>query len=72
MILVSKQYMGDIVESFHIGYAAAVDEKGDIIFSAGEPEYPIFIHSAAKPFQVVALLESGAVDKFNLTDEEIA
>ena len=72
MILVSKQYMGDIVESFHIGYATAVDEKGEIIFSAGEPEYPIFIHSAAKPFQAVALLESGAVDKFNLTDEEIA
>jgi len=72
MILVSKLYRGDIVESFHIGYAVAVDENGESFFSAGDPEYPVFIRSAAKPFQAAALLESGAVEKFKLKDEEIA
>lgn len=72
MILVTKFYRGSIVESFHIGYAVAVDEKNNVIFSAGNPEYPVFIRSAAKPFQAVPVLESGAVEKFGLSDEEIA
>ncbi len=72
MILVTKVYTSSIVENFHIGYAVAVDENGDVLFSAGDPEYPVFIRSAAKPFQVVPLLESGAVEKFNLNDKEIA
>ena len=72
MILVTKVYTSSIVENFHIGYAVAVDEKGDVLFSAGDPEYPVFIRSAAKPFQVVPLLESGAIEKFNLNDKEIA
>jgi len=72
MILVAKQYRGNIVENFHIGYAVAVNDKNEVIFSAGETEYPVFIQSAAAPFQTAVLLESGAVDKFKLTDEDIA
>lgn len=72
MILVSKLCRGDIIEYFHIGYAVAIDEKGELLFSAGEPEYPVFIRSAANPFIAVALLESGAVEKYKLNDEEIA
>jgi L-asparaginase II len=72
MLLVTKFYRGSIVESFHIGYAAAVDQNNNLIFAAGDAEYPIFIRSAAKPFQAVAVLESGAVEKYGLSDEEIA
>jgi L-asparaginase II len=72
MILVTKFYRGSIIESFHIGYAVAVDGNNNVIFSAGNPEYPVFIRSAAKPFQAVPVLESGAVEKFRLSDEEIA
>ena len=72
MIIVTKQYRGSIVESFHIGYAVAIDDNNNIVFAAGDPEYPVYIRSAAKPFQVVPLLESGAVDAYNLSDEEIA
>lgn len=72
MILVTRFFRGAIVENFHIGYAVVIDDKGDIIFFAGDPEYPTYIRSAAKPFQVVPLLESGAVEKFKFTDEEIA
>jgi len=72
MILVAKQYRGDVVESFHLGYAVAVNDNNEIIFTAGESEYPVFIQAAAAPFQTVVLLESGAMDKFNLDDEDIA
>jgi len=72
MILVAKQYRGNVVESFHIGYAVAVNDKSEVIFSAGETEYPVFIQSAASPFQTSVLLESGAVEKFKLNDEDIA
>lgn len=72
MFLVSKYFRGPTVESFHIGFAVAVDESGDLLFAAGEPDYPVFIRSTAKPFQTAAILESGAAEKFNLNDEEIA
>ena len=72
MILVAKQYRGNVVETFHLGYAVAVNDKNEIVFSAGESEYPIFLQSAAAPFQTAVMLESGAVEKFNLNDEDIA
>jgi len=72
MIFVSKQYRGNAVESFHIGYAVAVNDAGEIIFSAGETDYPVFIRSAGNPFQAVTMLESGAVEKYKLNDEDIA
>jgi len=72
MLLVSKFIRGNAVESFHIGYAVIVDENGGVIFSAGDPEYPIFIDATAKPFQTIAMLESGAMEKFNFSDEEMA
>lgn len=71
MLLVSKFYRGKIVESFHVGYATAIDENGETIFTAGEPDYPVFIRSAAKPFQAIPLLELGAAAKYELTDEEL-
>jgi L-asparaginase II len=72
MLLVSKFIRGTAVDSFHIGYATVVDEKGGRLFAAGDPDYPIFIGAAALPFQAVALLESGALEKFGFSDEELA
>jgi len=72
MLLVTKFYRGSVIESFHIGYATAVNENGEVLFSAGDPEYPVFTLGLAKPFQVVPLLEDGGIDKFKLSDEEIA
>ena len=72
MLLVSKFIRGTAVESFHIGYATVIDDKNNRLFSAGDPEYPILIGAAANPFQAVALLESGAMEQFNFSDEELA
>jgi len=63
---------GPIVESVHTGAVAIVDRFGQIVASAGDANLVTFMRSSAKPFQALPLIESGAVDQFQLTDEEIA
>jgi len=60
------------VESLHRGFISVVDNKGQIIFSTGNPHYVTFMRSAAKPFQVIPVIESGAADFFGFTDREIS
>ena len=63
---------GGIVESVHRVHAVVVDGSGRRIASVGNPEYPVFYRSAAKPFQAVPLVEDGIVERFGLTMPELA
>ncbi|HEV8117594.1 MAG TPA: asparaginase, partial [Thermoanaerobaculia bacterium] len=63
---------GDRVESAHRGSVAAVDESGNLVASAGDPAAPIYLRSAAKPFQAMALLDAGGEKAFRLGSDEIA
>lgn len=63
---------GGVVESIHRGRVVYCDPKGEILEAIGDPEVYIFARSAAKPFQALPLVLSGAADGFGLTDEEIA
>lgn len=63
---------GELTESSHRGSVAVVDADGDLLFSVGEIDRPIFPRSAIKALQALPLLESGAADKYALTNEEIA
>jgi len=72
MILVTKFYRGNVVESFDLGYGVVVDEKNEVIFTAGDPHYPIYIRSAAKPFQAVPIIEKEADKKYKLSEEDLA
>jgi L-asparaginase II len=49
-----------------------VDEDGWLVASAGEPTVPIYLRSAAKPFQAMPLLAGGGERLFRLGDDEIA
>jgi L-asparaginase II len=60
------------VESVHRGSIAVVNSKGDLLYEMGEVERITFFHSSAKPFQAIAALEAGIVEKFNLEFKEIA
>jgi L-asparaginase II len=60
------------LESLHRGAAAVVDARGKLVASLGNPKQPIYLRSAAKPFQALALVCSGAADAFAITDEELA
>lgn len=59
-------------ESAHLGIAVLVDEDGQVLYSKGDIHFKGYIRSAAKPFQVLPLLESQAPSHFGFTDEELA
>ncbi|MGZ5281363.1 MAG: asparaginase [Bacteroidia bacterium] len=67
-----ERYRGNVLESFHRGVICIVDEKGEVVFSVGDIEQICFPRSALKLFQILPLLESGAVEKFGFTMDEIA
>ncbi|MBD3168729.1 MAG: asparaginase [candidate division Zixibacteria bacterium] len=65
-------YRGDTIESVHRGSAIICEADGKIVHRVGDPEFFSFMRSAAKPFQVIPVLESGASRKFGFTGKEIA
>ncbi|MDE2840621.1 MAG: asparaginase [Chloroflexota bacterium] len=63
---------GALVESTHRAHAAVVDSGGSVLYAAGDPDRLTFLRSSAKPLQALAMVESGAAERFGLTDREIA
>jgi L-asparaginase II len=63
---------GTLVESVHRGAIFIARADGTSMFSLGEVDMPVYPRSSLKPIQALPLLESGAADAFELTDEEIA
>jgi L-asparaginase II len=63
---------GGLVESRHRGAVAVVDATGSNVFSVGDVASLVFPRSAVKPLQALPLVESGAAEKFKLSDEELA
>lgn len=63
---------GSTVESLHRGAVAVVDADGALHTRLGDIERPIFPRSAVKLLQALPLVESGAAERFGLTDEELA
>jgi L-asparaginase II len=61
-----------IVESVHMGAVAVVDAAGNVRWSAGDPSLVTFPRSSLKPFQEVALIARGGVQRFGLNPQEIA
>jgi L-asparaginase II len=63
---------GQYVGSLHRGTFAVCDVDGGTVLSAGDVSQRVFLRSAAKPFQVMPAVLSGAIDRFRLTQEETA
>ena len=63
---------GGSVESVHRGVVVTVGVDGALLGCAGDPATPVLLRSAAKPFQALALVTTGAADAFGLTSEELA
>ncbi len=63
---------GGRVESSHRGAAVVVDADGGTVFSLGAVDQAVYPRSAVKALQALPLIESGAADRFGLTDPEIA
>ena len=72
MPILCKIHRGDFIESIHVAYAVVVDEKGEIVYSSGDPHYLTCVRSALKPFQASAAIKEGATKAVSFTPEEIA
>lgn len=62
---------GGILESSHAASVAAW-RGGRTVLALGDVRRPVFLRSAAKPFQAMAFVLSGAADRFGATEEELA
>jgi L-asparaginase II len=63
---------GDRVESQHRVSYAVVDADGNPIHHEGEVREPVFPRSAVKPLQALPMVESGAADRFAVSERELA
>ncbi len=63
---------GAILESIHYGSIAVADASGRLIAAVGDAERVTIMRSSAKPFQAMAVLETGAAERFGWTPAEIA
>jgi L-asparaginase II len=63
---------GSMVESRHRGFIAAVDAAGGIVANLGDIGTPAWFRSAAKPFQSIPIIASGASAHYGFTPRELA
>src|SRR5689334_3052962 len=63
---------GAMVESRHVGAAAIMRADGKVVESWGDIDAPVMARSAIKPIQAIPLVESGAADRFGLTDTQVS
>lgn len=63
---------GDVREAVHHFEVAASDASGRLEMASGAPRLVTTYRSAAKPFQLLPLVERGHAERWSLTDEELA
>ncbi|MGG6293109.1 asparaginase [Leptolyngbya sp. AN02str] len=61
-----------IAESKHYVQAAVADDRGRVLSVAGNAETATFMRSALKPFQALAVATTGALERYGLSDRDLA
>ncbi|MCL2937093.1 MAG: asparaginase [Trichodesmium sp. St5_bin2_1] len=61
-----------IVESTHQVQATICDHRGRVLSMAGDADTATFIRSALKPFQALAVTTTGIIERYDLTDIDLA
>ncbi|KAJ5947743.1 hypothetical protein N7466_000758 [Penicillium verhagenii] len=61
-----------VIENRHAVHAAIIDSTGNLLFSLGDPTRITLARSAAKPAQAVAILETGAFEKYHFDEVDLA
>ena len=65
-------WRGTIAESRHRLQAVAVDDDGAVLAATAAPDLVTSLRSAAKPFQLLPLVERGHADRWGFSEEELA
>ncbi|MDQ3306765.1 MAG: asparaginase [Actinomycetota bacterium] len=64
---------GSVIEAIHRGDLAIVDSSGALLASVGDPRTKFtYWRSAAKPFQALPLITSGAAERWGLSSQDLA
>src|SRR5689334_5890042 len=63
---------GEVVESIHRVHVAVVHADDGLIASTGNPAHHSFVRSSIKMFQALPFVEAGGVERFQLTQQELA
>jgi L-asparaginase II len=67
-----RQMRGAVVEARHRGAIVEVGVEGAFRRVLGDPDTLVNLRSAVKPFGLVALVEAGGIEEFELSDAELA
>jgi L-asparaginase II len=65
-------YRGEAIENTHIAHVAVVQADGRLLYSFGDPSRITLARSAAKPAQALAVLETGALERFGFDETDLA
>jgi L-asparaginase II len=65
-------YRGSAVENRHVAHVAVVDGEGQLIYAFGDPHRLTLPRSAVKPAQALAVLETGALERFGFDEADLA
>jgi L-asparaginase II len=71
-MIAATLYRGDVIENTHAAHVAVVDAHGRLVHSFGDPHRVTLPRSAAKPAQALAVIETGALERFGFTEEDLA
>ncbi|HEY4806017.1 MAG TPA: asparaginase [Paraburkholderia sp.] len=67
-----KVLRGDVIETTHVAHVAVVDAQGRLLYALGDPHRMTLVRSAAKPAQALAVVETGALERFGFDDADLA
>lgn len=65
-------YRGKRVESSHFGHIAVVDSDGKLLYSVGNPHRVTYARSSVKPLQALPVVETGAADHYDLSEQDLS
>jgi L-asparaginase len=61
-----------IIESRHTVQAVVSDDRGRVLSVAGNAETATFVRSSLKPFQALAVTTTGTLERYDLSDRDLA
>lgn len=61
-----------IIESVHHVEAVVCDDRSRVLSVAGSAETATFVRSSLKPFQALAVTKTGVLERYELTDRDLA
>lgn len=67
-----RVYRGKYIESTHDVHIAVVNVEGELLAYYGDVHRLTFARSSMKPIQAVPIVESGAMEKYNFSEKELA